>query len=166
MRTLYAATGSSFRELAQVAAQRMIETLVVLKNVPLDLNKRAMVAQEALEWLTADEIEQLAMSEREGAAALTQSINRMLDIYMIGRTLEHICARAGVGVHDVNANGVMGSIVAMVEADARDKTCLRWPGIGDLADRFYANLVSAPGENTRRTAIQASQPTLAEVTDG
>jgi hypothetical protein len=35
----------------------------------------------------------------------------------------------------------MSAIVAMVEADASDRTCLRWPGIPELADRFYANLI-------------------------
>jgi hypothetical protein len=132
---------SNMHELSQAAALQTVTNLVVLKNVPLDLNKRNEVAEEALGWLSTVEVDQLALSEREGAAALTQAVNRMLDMCMIGWTFEHICARAGMTIREVDSNGIMSAIVAMVEAEASDKNCLRWPGISELADRFYADLL-------------------------
>jgi hypothetical protein len=128
-------------ERAAAAALQTVTNLVVLKNVPLNLEKRDAVGEEALGWLTTAEVESLAMAEREGVAALTQAVNRMLDMSMIGWTFEHICARAGMCIHEVDSNGIMEKIVAMVETEATDKTCLRWPDIGELADRFYANLL-------------------------
>jgi hypothetical protein len=86
-------------ELAPAVALQTATKLVLLNNVPLDLNKRNEVAERALGWLSAIETEQLALSEREGVAALTQAVNRMLDMCMIGWTFEHICARAGMTIH-------------------------------------------------------------------
>ncbi len=127
--------------MAMAAALQTVTRLVVLKNVPLNLDKRAVVAQEALDWLTSAEMEQVSMLEREGAAALTQCVNRLLDMHMIAWTLEHICARGGMDIHDPGVPDLIREIVTIVEADAIDETCLHWPDIGDLADRFNADLL-------------------------
>jgi hypothetical protein len=139
------ANGNTTHELAHAAALQTVTNLAVLKNVPLNPEKRAEIAQGALEWLTAGELAELIALRRDGTAALTRTVDNILDRVMIARILGHAAAIEGKeDFNDPAVSIVAEDIARLVQAEATDKTCLRWPPIEELIERHFTTHPRAP----------------------
>jgi hypothetical protein len=118
----------------QAAALHTLTTLSLLKNVPVDPGRLHEIMEGALYWLGPTEFEQIIERDPAGLRALTWATNVALDLVVTSRIVD----RAKVLETDSSRRSVMiDEITRAIRAEARDKTCLRWPDPDELVERHY-----------------------------
>jgi hypothetical protein len=119
--------------LALIAMTATIRNLSVVKNVPVEADRFAQVAEAAMEMLSTTEVYGLGKGHRTSVIAAAAAVNRCLDIVAATRRAI-VRARRQHPIPDIDAitAQVQQSPNSFIPAKAR-RDIYRWPNDAELA---------------------------------